>query len=145
MSQRDPERPSPGSYIRRGRMINSQRNGDSPLRNVERVCPTSECSVSVQVNCGLTSSEYMLWTDETALDFMQTHYPHHMHMYLSYKYPIMRADAIRYFVLHHFGGIYMDLDIGCRRRLDPLLQGDWDTILPVTKPVSRLHYTVKLC
>lgn len=30
----------------------------------------------------------------------------------------------------------MDLDIGCKRRLDPLLQGDWDVILPRTKPVS---------
>lgn len=33
----------------------------------------------------------------------------------------MRADAIRYFVLHHFGGIYIDLDDGCNRSLDPLL------------------------
>lgn len=33
----------------------------------------------------------------------------------------MRADAIRYFVLSHFGGIYIDLDDGCQRSLDPLL------------------------
>jgi mannosyltransferase OCH1-like enzyme len=31
----------------------------------------------------------------------------------SYPYPIQRADAIRYFVLHHFGGIYIDLDDVC--------------------------------
>lgn len=30
----------------------------------------------------------------------------------------------------------MDLDIGCKRRLDPLLQGDWDVIMPRTKPVG---------
>lgn len=58
-------------------------------------------------------------------------------MYDSYKYPIQRADSIRYFILHHFGGIYMDLDIGCRRRMDGLLQGDWEAILPITKPVSE--------
>ena len=81
-------------------------------------------------------SEYMLWTDETSRDFVKTYYPHHLHMFDSYEYPIQRADSIRYFVLHHFGGIYMDLDIGCRRRLDPLLQGDWDAILPITKPVG---------
>ena len=78
----------------------------------------------------------MLWTDATSREFIKTNYPAHLHMYDSYKYPIQRADSIRYFVLHHFGGIYMDLDIGCRRRLDPLLQGDWDVILPVTKPVG---------
>ncbi|PKX88381.1 uncharacterized protein P174DRAFT_380554, partial [Aspergillus novofumigatus IBT 16806] len=35
--------------------------------------------------------------------------------------PSERADAIRYLILQHFGGIYIDLDIGCRRCLDPLL------------------------
>lgn len=33
----------------------------------------------------------------------------------------MRADAIRYFVLATYGGIYIDLDDGCQRKLDPLL------------------------
>ncbi len=30
----------------------------------------------------------------------------------------------------------MDLDIGCRRRMDSLLGGTWDVILPLTKPVG---------
>lgn len=77
----------------------------------------------------------MLWTDETSRVFVATHYPSFLHMFDSYKYPIQRADAIRYFILDHFGGIYMDLDIGCRRRMDSLLQGDWEVILPITKPV----------
>lgn len=57
-------------------------------------------------------------------------------MFDGYEYPIQRADAIRYFILHHFGGIYMDLDIGCKRRLEPLISGDWDVLLPRTKPVG---------
>ncbi|KAK8861707.1 hypothetical protein IAR55_002530 [Kwoniella newhampshirensis] len=85
---------------------------------------------------GMPDYEYMLWTDDISREFIAKHYPAHLHMFDSYEYPIQRADSIRYFVLHHFGGIYMDLDIGCRRRLDPLLQGDWDVILPITKPVG---------
>ncbi|OCF44096.1 MIPC synthase [Kwoniella heveanensis CBS 569] len=85
---------------------------------------------------GMPDYEYMLWTDETSRDFIAKHYPAHLHMFETYKYPIQRADSIRYFILHHFGGVYMDLDIGCRRRLDPLLQGDWEVILPITKPVG---------
>jgi inositol phosphorylceramide mannosyltransferase catalytic subunit len=27
-----------------------------------------------------------------------------------YQFPIQRADAIRYFVLAYYGGIYIDLD-----------------------------------
>ncbi|WWC68502.1 uncharacterized protein I206_102431 [Kwoniella pini CBS 10737] len=85
---------------------------------------------------GMPDYEYMLWTDDLSREFVAKHYPAHLHMFDSYEYPIQRADSIRYFILHHFGGIYMDLDIGCRRRLDPLLQGDWEVILPITKPVG---------
>ncbi|TXT07464.1 hypothetical protein VHUM_03184 [Vanrija humicola] len=85
---------------------------------------------------GMQDYEYMLWTDELSLQFVKTHYPTFLPMFEGYQYPIQRADSIRYFVLHHFGGIYMDLDMGCRRRMDPLLKGDWEVILPVTKPVG---------
>ncbi|RSH94822.1 hypothetical protein EHS25_004628 [Saitozyma podzolica] len=85
---------------------------------------------------GMPDYEYFLWTDEVSRQFVATHYPSFLQMYDSYKYPIQRADSIRYFILHHFGGIYMDLDIGCRRRMDGLLQGDWEAILPITKPVG---------
>lgn len=80
--------------------------------------------------------EYMLWTDETARQFVSEHYPAHLQMYDNYRYPIQRADSIRYMLLHHFGGVYMDLDIGCRRRMDLLLKGDWEVLLPITKPVG---------
>ena len=33
----------------------------------------------------------------------------------TYPFPIQRADAIRYFVLHHYGGIYLDMDTVCHQ------------------------------
>lgn len=71
--------------------------------------------------------EYKLWTDKKAREFIaneyattpqpQEHqaltilrYPWFLETFDGYPYPIQRADAIRYFVLHHFGGIYIDLD-----------------------------------
>lgn len=65
--------------------------------------------------------EYILWTDEMARDFIAEKYPWFLKTWDSYPYPIQRADAIRYFVLAHYGGVYIDLDDGCKRRLDPLL------------------------
>ncbi|KAK9382801.1 nucleotide-diphospho-sugar transferase [Kockiozyma suomiensis] len=65
--------------------------------------------------------EYKLWTDASAREFIETEYPWFLDTFDSYPFPIMRADAIRYFVLNHFGGIYIDLDEGCVSRLDPLL------------------------
>lgn len=65
--------------------------------------------------------EYKLWTDSASADFIQTEYPWFYDTFANYPYPIQRADAIRYFVLHHYGGIYIDLDDGCNRALEPLL------------------------
>ncbi|KAK4961275.1 CSG1/SUR1-like protein [Elasticomyces elasticus] len=65
--------------------------------------------------------EYKLWTDEMGLEFIQQEYEWFFETYAGYKFPIQRADAIRYFVLAHYGGIYIDLDDGCNRSLEPLL------------------------
>ncbi|KAF8339152.1 uncharacterized protein EI90DRAFT_3118238 [Cantharellus anzutake] len=78
--------------------------------------------------------EYMLWTDESSRDFIAREYSWFLPTFDGYKYPIQRADAIRYFVLHHYGGIYLDLDVGCLRPLDSLLV--YPVILPRTIPVG---------
>lgn len=76
----------------------------------------------------------MLWTDASSREFIAEHYSWFLDTFDSYTYPIQRADAIRYFVLYHFGGVYIDLDIGCLRRVDPLLI--YPVILPKTIPVG---------
>ncbi|KAJ9642954.1 CSG1/SUR1-like protein [Coniosporium tulheliwenetii] len=65
--------------------------------------------------------EYKMWTDKKARAFVAAEYPWFLETFDGYTHPIQRADAIRYFVLAHYGGIYIDLDDGCNRRLDPLL------------------------
>ena len=76
----------------------------------------------------------MLWTDASSREFIAKHYSWFLDTFDNYSYPIQRADAIRYFVLYHFGGIYIDLDIGCLRPVDPLLI--YPVILPKTIPVG---------
>jgi inositol phosphorylceramide mannosyltransferase catalytic subunit len=78
--------------------------------------------------------EYMLWTDDSSREFIAQHYPWFLDTFNDYKYAIQRADAIRYFVLHYYGGVYLDLDVGCIRPLDPLLV--YPVILPKTIPVG---------
>lgn len=65
---------------------------------------------------------YMFWTDEKARRFISDEYSWFLNTYDNYPYPIMRADALRYFILSHYGGVYIDLDNGCDFSLDPLLQ-----------------------
>lgn len=76
----------------------------------------------------------MLWTDDSSREFIKTHYSWFLGTFDAYTYPIQRADAIRYFVLYHYGGVYVDLDIGCLRPLDPLLH--FPVVLPKTIPVG---------
>ncbi|KAL3425636.1 putative glycosyl transferase [Phlyctema vagabunda] len=65
--------------------------------------------------------EYKLWTDDLSRKFIAENYSWFLETFDSYPNNIQRADSIRYFVLAHYGGIYLDLDDGCNRRLDPLL------------------------
>lgn len=58
----------------------------------------------------LTITMRQLWTDEKSRDFIAAEYPWFLETFESYPQSIQRADAIRYFVLAHFGGVYVDLD-----------------------------------
>lgn len=66
---------------------------------------------------------FCLWTDVENRAFLERHYPWFLPIYDHYPNAINRADTIRYFLLHHFGGVYADLDMECLRPLDPLLDG----------------------
>ncbi|KAB5596256.1 glycosyltransferase C17G8.11c [Ceratobasidium theobromae] len=98
------------------------------------VLPERWQSVSKTCRDLMPDYEYMLWTDQASDDFIAEHYPWFLATFRGYTYPIQRADTIRYFVLHHYGGVYLDLDVGCRRRLDPLLT--YPVVLPKTIPVG---------
>ena len=75
---------------------------------------------------------YMLWTDENATDWVHKHYPEKKYpfddtpevyqSYIKYRQTIQRTNILRYLLLHHYGGVYLDMDISCRENLDPLLR-----------------------
>ena len=88
-----------------------------------------------QNQCKQTAAKYNMtyrfWTDSEGRQLLETHYQWFVKSFDSYRYPIQRAgsinlflylstalmcftlDALRYFILHRFGGIYVDLDILC--------------------------------
>jgi len=66
--------------------------------------------------------EYKLWTDKKNREFIKENYPWFLKIYDSYPENIQRADAVRYFILYHFGGLYVDLDFECLKNIDPLLE-----------------------
>lgn len=65
--------------------------------------------------------DYMFWTDEDLRVLIENHYPWFLPYFDSYSHQIMRVDAFRFFVLHHYGGIYADLDLESYKPINPLL------------------------
>lgn len=68
--------------------------------------------------------KYVHWTDSDMDEFVQKIYPEFYSTYTNYKYHIQRCDAFRYLILYRYGGIYIDMDIVCRKKLDDLLHYD---------------------
>jgi mannosyltransferase OCH1-like enzyme len=67
--------------------------------------------------------EYRLWTDDDNRRLIAEHYSWFLPTYDSYPKPIQRADAVRYFILHKYGGLYVDLDFLSFSPITPLLAG----------------------
>lgn len=56
-----------------------------------------------------------VWNMKTSRAFIEDEFPGFLETYDGYKFPIQRVDVLRYFLLRHYGGIYLDMDnVGCR-------------------------------
>ena len=71
--------------------------------------------------------EYRLWTDDDNREFIKAQYEWFLEIYDGYVVGIQKADAIRYFLLHYYGGLYVDLDYECLKNIEPLLD-DYDIV-----------------
>lgn len=82
----------------------------------------------------------ILWTDESIRSFLSSKYNWFLPTYDSYPYWIQRADSARYFILYHYGGVYIDLDVVCIGSFEPIyktmLSMNMSVILPKTKPIG---------
>lgn len=65
--------------------------------------------------------EYRLWTDLDNRALIAEHYPWFLACYDAYECEIQRVDAARYFILHRYGGLYVDLDFECLQPLTEVL------------------------
>lgn len=66
---------------------------------------------------------YRFWDADACLALLAAHYPWFLEHYDAYEHRIQRCDAIRYFILHAQGGLYVDMDIENLRPVDDLIEG----------------------
>jgi inositol phosphorylceramide mannosyltransferase catalytic subunit len=55
----------------------------------------------------------ILWDDADNRKFIADYYPWFLDVYDKYPAEIFRADAVRYFFMYHYGGLYADMDTEC--------------------------------
>ena len=65
--------------------------------------------------------EYHFWTDDDLETLVREHYPKFLNIFKSYPRGVQRADAGRYLLLHHCGGVYADIDTICLKSFDLLV------------------------
>lgn len=73
-------------------------------------------------HCQALNPEYSLrlWNTSAIEDFLRQEYPWVMGLYQSYPVNIQRYDAARYFIIYHYGGVYLDMDMNCSKSFDDI-------------------------
>ena len=94
--------------------------------------------------------KHIIWDDKMVLAFFSEHYPWFLATYRAYDYDVMRVDAAKYFILYHYGGIYLDLDERCvqdiKKLIDLVPQG-YGMAFPESNPsgLSNPVFMAKIC
>lgn len=63
-----------------------------------------------------------IWTDDENRRFISENYPWFLETYDNYDKHIKRVDAVRYFLLYHYGGVYMDMDMTTLKNIDLIMK-----------------------
>ena len=79
---------------------------------------------------------FMDWNESDSREFMVKFYPNYLEMWDGYMSNTYRGDAIRYFLLHHFGGFYIDQDIKLTHSLDVIKQDFPNSKIILTKAME---------
>jgi mannosyltransferase OCH1-like enzyme len=75
---------------------------------------------------------YILMSDAANDRFVERYFPQYLQAFRLLRYPIQRADVIRYMFLYTFGGLYLDLDYQIIRSFEPLIES-------IKAPLLLLH------
>jgi mannosyltransferase OCH1-like enzyme len=62
--------------------------------------------------------QLMEWSPENNSQFVSEYYPWFLSTYEGFDKKVKKFDAMRYMYLHHFGGVYTDMDVTATKPID---------------------------
>ena len=79
---------------------------------------------SYSKKCADVNSDFkhIVWNDISIRELLGKFGKAYLDQYNNYTVPAQKADFARYAILYTYGGIYLDMDMICRRNLAPLLE-----------------------
>ncbi len=78
---------------------------------------------------------YILWGANESREFVAERYPELLPVYDGYVSPMKRVAALRYMLLHHQGGVVVDLDVECLRSFEEILAGQ--SVVLASEPTAQ--------
>ena len=83
---------------------------------------------------------YKLWDERSILELIQNNYhKKYVEMWKSYPTLIQKCDSARHFILHTYGGLYVDLDIYFIKSIDNLITNK--CVLFYANPIDSIDHT----
>jgi len=70
-----------------------------------------KCHTKALAFCKEYGFDHVMWRYEDCENLLKDHYPKYLEMWQNFPQPVMKGDFIRYIILYHHGGIYMDMDM----------------------------------
>ena len=82
------------------------------------------------------------WNGRSSLAFLSKHFPSKLAFFESLPTEAQQSDYLRLLLLHHYGGMYVDVDQECHHAFIDLFRGRQDKhILLVQSPLFTEEYT----
>ncbi len=79
----------------------------------------------LHTNCQKINSDFkfIFWDEDKIKEFISTFYnTEYLNMYNSYTVMAQKADFARYLILNIYGGVYLDMDMICKKELNTFLK-----------------------
>lgn len=85
--------------------------------------------------------EFKLWYHTpgppTIDEFIEKEYPDIYQIFQKAKYGVQKSDIARLAILHHYGGIYFDLDMLCLKSIDTLIDYNDNSVYIAMEPSEQ--------
>jgi hypothetical protein len=110
--------------------------------NLEELPPEAKAARKSWVDLN-PNYEVRYLTNDTFRGFIQEYYGDEwVKIYDRLDMGIQRADVWRTMIVHQFGGVYVDLDLRCRKPIDSWLTEDYDAFITVDEAHTQIGYFI---